>query len=91
MEGTQGGVRGDRGSNPTTTFTTRVPRALPDVLARAYEIAAAQGLLVLNVFHAGDGNLHPLLVFDGAEPGVMSGYTPPARRSSRRRSQLAGC
>jgi glycolate oxidase len=26
---------------------------------------------VLNVFHAGDGNLHPLLVYDGREPGVM--------------------
>ena len=28
-------------------------------------------LLVMNVFHAGDGNLHPLLVFDKREPGVM--------------------
>jgi len=27
--------------------------------------------LVMNVFHAGDGNLHPLLVFDKREPGVM--------------------
>jgi len=26
---------------------------------------------VMNVFHAGDGNLHPLLVFDKREPGVM--------------------
>jgi glycolate oxidase len=51
---------------------TVVPRrALPDVLDRVYEIARRHDLLVLNVFHAGDGNLHPLLVFDRREPGVM--------------------
>jgi glycolate oxidase len=51
---------------------TVVPRhRLPDVLAQVYEIAARHELLVLNVFHAGDGNLHPLLVFDAREPGVL--------------------
>jgi glycolate oxidase len=51
---------------------TVVPRrVLPDVLDRVYEIAARHALLVLNVFHAGDGNLHPLLVFDAREPGVL--------------------
>ncbi len=51
---------------------TVVPRReLPVVLAKVYEIAARHELLVLNVFHAGDGNLHPLLVYDGREPGVM--------------------
>ena len=51
---------------------TVVPRArLPEVLATVYEITARHDLLVLNVFHAGDGNLHPLLVYDGREPGVM--------------------
>jgi glycolate oxidase len=51
---------------------TVVPRAkLPEVLAQVYEITARHDLLVLNVFHAGDGNLHPLLVYDGREPGVM--------------------
>jgi glycolate oxidase subunit GlcD len=51
---------------------TVVPRRrLPEVLERVYEIAARHGLLVLNVFHAGDGNLHPLLVFDKREPGVV--------------------
>jgi glycolate oxidase len=34
-------------------------------------IADRHELIVLNVFHAGDGNLHPLLVFDGREPGIM--------------------
>ena len=51
---------------------TVVPRSkLPEVLAEVYEIAERHDLLVLNVFHAGDGNLHPLLVFDKREPGVM--------------------
>jgi glycolate oxidase len=51
---------------------TVVPRhRLPEVLAQVYEIAARHELLVLNVFHAGDGNLHPLLVFDAREPGVL--------------------
>ena len=51
---------------------TVVPRSkLTEVLRQVYEIAARHELIVLNVFHAGDGNLHPLLVFDKREPGVM--------------------
>ena len=50
---------------------TVVPRSkLPEVLARVYEIAERYELQVLNVFHAGDGNLHPLLVYDAREPGI---------------------
>ncbi len=42
-----------------------VPRTrLPEVLARISEIADRYGLQVANVFHAGDGNLHPNIVFD---------------------------
>ncbi len=33
-------------------------------------LSAAYGLRVANVFHAGDGNLHPLVLYDGAEPGA---------------------
>jgi len=51
---------------------TVVPRRqLPAVLRQVYEIVARHELLVLNVFHAGDGNLHPLIVFDGREPGIL--------------------
>jgi len=51
---------------------TVVPRAaLPRVLRAIYEIAERHGLLVVNVFHAGDGNLHPLLLFDGRERGAL--------------------
>ena len=49
-----------------------VPRTrLTEVMQRVVEIADECDLIVLNVFHAGDGNLHPLLVFDRREPGVM--------------------
>ena len=51
---------------------TVVPRAvLADVLEQVYEIADRHDLIVMNVFHAGDGNLHPLLLFDAREPGVL--------------------
>jgi glycolate oxidase len=47
-----------------------VPRtALPQVLRRIAQVAADRGIRVANVFHAGDGNLHPLVLFDDAQPG----------------------
>ena len=48
-----------------------VPRsALPNVLARIDELSREHDLPVANVFHAGDGNLHPLILYDGREEGV---------------------
>ncbi len=41
---------------------------LPEVLRRIGEMSAACGLGVANVFHAGDGNLHPLIMFDANDP-----------------------
>ena len=49
-----------------------VPRTrLVDVLEQVGTIAAAQGLVLGNVFHAGDGNLHPLIIFDKRVPGTL--------------------
>ena len=49
-----------------------VPRTrLPYVLRRVSEICANYGLRVGNVFHAGDGNLHPLILFDSQIPGEV--------------------
>ena len=64
-----------------------VARIAPELLPARHRRARARGssrccggstrsrrahdLVVLNVFHAGDGNLHPLLVFDAREPGVI--------------------
>ncbi|WP_433290576.1 FAD-linked oxidase C-terminal domain-containing protein [Actinoplanes sp. CA-030573] len=47
-----------------------IPRTeLPEVLRRIGELAAGHGVRVANVFHAGDGNLHPLVLFDDAIEG----------------------
>ncbi|MCC6314648.1 MAG: FAD-binding protein [Thermomicrobiales bacterium] len=47
-----------------------VPRSqLPATLARVGDISAEFGLPIANVFHAGDGNLHPLMLFDRRKPG----------------------
>ena len=51
---------------------TVVPRsALADVLEQVYEIAERHAVVVMNVFHAGDGNLHPLLLFDARDEGAL--------------------
>ena len=49
-----------------------VPRTkLAEVLAGIYAIARRHDLIVTNVFHAGDGNLHPLFSFDLSVPGTL--------------------
>jgi glycolate oxidase len=49
-----------------------IPRAkLPLVLRRMKELSAQYGLRVANVFHAGDGNLHPLILYDANKPGEL--------------------
>jgi glycolate oxidase len=48
-----------------------IPRTrLPEILSAMTELADAANLRVANVFHAGDGNLHPLILFDDAVPGA---------------------
>ena len=46
-------------------------RALPLVLRRMREMSKTYGLGVANVFHAGDGNLHPLILYDANKPGEL--------------------
>ena len=49
-----------------------IPRAqLPLVLKRMKEMSAKYGLRVANVFHAGDGNLHPLILYNANVPGEL--------------------
>ncbi|MCC6001274.1 MAG: FAD-binding protein [Pararhodobacter sp.] len=45
--------------------------ALPHVLKRIGEMSREYGLDVANVFHAGDGNMHPLILFDANKPGDL--------------------
>jgi glycolate oxidase len=49
-----------------------IPRArLAEVLTRISELSMQHGLAVANVFHAGDGNLHPLILYDANKPGEI--------------------
>jgi glycolate oxidase len=49
-----------------------VPRTrLGEALARIQSLSRQHGVRVANVFHAGDGNLHPLILFDGREAGAL--------------------
>ncbi|SFT93836.1 glycolate oxidase [Pseudovibrio denitrificans] len=50
-----------------------IPRAaLPQVLQEMQELSEKHGLRVANVFHAGDGNLHPLILYDANQPGELA-------------------
>jgi glycolate oxidase len=61
-----------------------VPRSsLPEVLRDISELSARTGIRVANVFHAGDGNLHPLVLFDEAQ-----GQTDDAEQVSNRIIEL---
>jgi len=46
-------------------------RRLPDVLRRMGVLSEQYGLRVINVFHAGDGNLHPMILYDANKPGEL--------------------
>ena len=46
-------------------------RKLPEVLRRTAELSEEYSLRVANVFHAGDGNMHPLILYDANNPGEL--------------------
>ena len=61
-----------------------IPRtALPEVLAAIAALSGSSGVRVANVFHAGDGNLHPLVLFDDAVEGAGRGRREGQRRHPR--------
>jgi glycolate oxidase len=54
------------------TIDGTIPRrCLPEVLEYVYELAAEYGLTIGNVFHAGDGNIHPCIFYDANKPGEL--------------------
>src|SRR5947208_15828111 len=64
-----------------------VPRStLPDVVEAIGRIAATYQLTVSNVFHAGDGNLHPNISFDGRVPGLKARVDTASAEIMRRAS-----
>lgn len=70
---------------------TVVPRTrLVEVMNEIYEIGDRYGLTMLNVFHAGDGNLHPLIAFDAKEPGMLDLVHAAAREMVEASIEVGG-
>ena len=65
-------------------------RRLGEALRRIGEMTREAGLRCANVFHAGDGNLHPLILFDGAIPGALPRAEALAGRILRMCVEMGG-
>ena len=70
---------------------TVVPRTkLVEVLKKIYEIGEQYDVEMLNVFHAGDGNLHPLVAFNAKEPGKLERVKAAADQMVRVSIEVGG-
>lgn len=68
-----------------------VPRKrLGEALVRIEQLAERSGMRIANVFHAGDGNLHPLIMFDGKEEGALHRAEQVAGELSRICIEMGG-
>lgn len=68
-----------------------IPRSkLPEMLEFVYAVAIEYGLGVANIFHAGDGNLHPCFYFDDREPGVIDRVVAAGTRVMKKCLELGG-
>ena len=65
-------------------------RALAEVLQLVYDEADAAGLRAVNVFHAGDGNLHPNFLFDSRRPGELEKVEAISKRLMQRVVDVGG-
>ncbi len=65
-------------------------RRLGEALRRIGEMARESGVRCANVFHAGDGNLHPLILFDGRQPGALARAEALAGRILRMCVEMGG-
>jgi glycolate oxidase len=68
-----------------------IPRSkLPEMLDTVYAVAAEAGIGVANIFHAGDGNLHPCFYFDDRVPGAVEKVVEAGETIIRRCLELGG-
>ena len=68
-----------------------VPRTrLTHMLRKVNEVSERYGITIANVFHAGDGNLHPCMLFDAREPGVMENAMAAAAELMQECAALGG-
>jgi glycolate oxidase len=64
---------------------------LPHVLDTITEICTRYGLRVANIFHAGDGNLHPLVMYDANKPGEIAKAEAAGAEILKLCVQVGGC
>ncbi len=68
-----------------------IPRSkLPEMLDFVYEVAAKHGVNVANLFHAGDGNLHPCFYFNDRDPNQVKAVVEAGEEIVRRCVELGG-
>ncbi len=66
------------------------PSTLPDMLEFVYAVAAREGIGVANLFHAGDGNLHPCFYFDDRDPKQVESVVRAGEEIMRKCLELGG-
>jgi len=68
-----------------------IPRSkLPEMLEFVATVAEEHGLMVANLFHAGDGNLHPCIAFDDRDPAQVEAVIEAGEKILRRCIELGG-
>ncbi|MBL8086869.1 MAG: FAD-binding protein [Chthonomonas sp.] len=68
-----------------------IPRSkLPEMLDHIYEVSERHGIGVANLFHAGDGNLHPIFYFDDRDPAQIEAVVAAGEEVIRRCIELGG-
>ncbi|MCO6457761.1 MAG: FAD-binding protein [Pirellulaceae bacterium] len=85
-----GGLMGQLSPDLVVQDAVIPKRALAKVLQTVYDEADAAGIPVVNVFHAGDGNLHPNFLFDSRQPGQLEQVEAISKRLMQRVIEVGG-
>lgn len=85
-----GGLMGQLSADFVVQDAVIPKRALAELLQLVYDEADAAGLAAVNVFHAGDGNLHPNFMFDSQKPGDLEKVEHIGKRLMQRVVEVGG-
>ncbi|WP_397571552.1 FAD-linked oxidase C-terminal domain-containing protein [Schlesneria sp. T3-172] len=85
-----GGLMGQLSADFVVQDAVIPKRALAELLQLVYDEADAAGIRAVNVFHAGDGNLHPNFLFDSRKPGELEKVELIGKRLMQRVVEVGG-
>ncbi|MFO0906564.1 MAG: FAD-linked oxidase C-terminal domain-containing protein [Pirellulales bacterium] len=85
-----GGLMGQLSADFVVQDAVIPKRALAELLQLVYDEADAAGVAAVNVFHAGDGNLHPNFMFDARKPGELERVEHIGKRLMQRVVEVGG-